>query len=133
MDVVLIIGRVLFSLIFIGSGAAGHFAQVDGTTGYAEMRGVKNGRILVQLSGALLILIAVGVIAGIWIDLAALLAIAWLLVANVMVHHFWNDTDAMMRQIEMTNFMKNLSMAGGALIMFALADQMGPTITDPLF
>lgn len=38
---------------------------------------------------------------------------------HVLVHDFWTDDDPMQRTGEMTNFMKNLSMAGGGLIMFA--------------
>lgn len=132
MDVLLIVGRVAYALIFLGSGVAGHFMEADGTAGYADMRGVKNAKILVQLSGVLLVVIAAGIMLGVWIDLAALLAIAWLLIANVAIHHFWTD-EGMTRQSEMTNFMKNLSMAGAALVIFALADQMGPTLTGPLF
>ena len=70
---------------------------------------------------------------GIWIDLAALLAIIFLLAANVMVHHFWSDDDPMTRQMEMTQFMKNLSIAGAGLIVIALAENMGPMLIDPLF
>ncbi len=133
MDVLLIIGRVLYAVIFLGSGFAGHLQQADATAGYAEMRGLKNAKAMVQVSGILMIAIALGIILGIWIDLAALGAIAFLLIGNVLIHHFWSDDDPMTQQMEMTQFMKNLSMAGGALVMFALADQMGPMIIDPLF
>ena len=133
MDALLIIGRILFAMIFLGSGVAGHILQTDGTAGYAESRGVSNARTLVLISGVALVLAAVGIILGIWIDLAALIAIAFLLAVNVMVHHFWSDDDPMTRQMEMTQFMKNLSMAGAGLIIIALADSMGPMLIDPLF
>ena len=54
-----------------------------------------------------------------------------------MVHHFWTDEDEMTKQIEMTNFMKNLSITGGALLAFALfataGDDIGLTVTGSLF
>ena len=133
MDALLIIGRVLYALIFLGSGVAGHFLQPDGTAGYAESRGVSNARTLVLVSGVMLVLAAIGIMLGIWIDLAALLAIIFLLASSVMVHHFWSDDDPMTRQMEMTQFMKNLSMTGAGLIIVALADSMGPMLIDPLF
>ena len=39
MDIVLIIGRVLFALLFINSGLA-HFTQRDAMTGYAQFKKV---------------------------------------------------------------------------------------------
>jgi putative oxidoreductase len=131
MDAMLIIGRVAFALIFIGSGVAGHLQQTKATAGYAQMRGLRNAPLLVRISGVGLVAIGTGIALGIWIDVAALGAIAYLLIANVTIHHFWTDSD-MLKQLEMSNFMKNLSMAGGALVMFALADQMGPMLVDPL-
>jgi putative oxidoreductase len=131
VDVVLIVGRVLFALLFVGSGIAAHLQQTSATAMYGQMRGVKNATTLVRVSGVLLVAIGIGIVLGIWIDVAALGAIAYLLTANVMVHHFWTDSD-MLKQLEVSNFMKNLSIAGGALIIFALADQMGPMLTAPL-
>ena len=54
MGIIILIGRILFGLIFLGSGIAGHFMQADATAGYAESRGVKNAKTLVQVSGALI-------------------------------------------------------------------------------
>ena len=55
---------------------------------------------------------------GIYPDLAGLMVAAYCLVAAFWVHHFWTD-EGMMQTMEMTNFMKNLSITGGALIAFA--------------
>lgn len=137
MSVVILIGRILFGLIFIGSGFGGHLMQTEGTTGYARSRGVPNARLLVQLSGVLITAGGLGVILGVWTDLAALGVAAYSLIAAFMVHHFWTDTDEMTKQVEMSMFMKNLSVAGGGLILFAFVAAAGGaldlTITDPLF
>ncbi len=136
MSVVVLIGRILFAMIFIGSGVGGHLKETESTTGYADVRGVPGSKVLVQVSGVLMTLGALGVIFGVWIDLAALGLAAYALVAAFVVHHFWTD-EGQMQQLEMTQFMKNLSMAGGALILFAFTATAGPaldfTITDPLF
>jgi hypothetical protein len=54
-----------------------------------------------------------------------------------MVHNLWRDDDAMTRQIEMSGFMKDLALAGGSLLAFALfassGDEIGLQITDSLF
>ncbi len=137
MSLVILIGRILFGLIFVGSGAAGHLAQTDATAGYAEMRGVKNAKVLVQISGVLILAGGLGVIFGVLADLAALGLVAYSLIAAFMVHHFWTDEDEMTKNMEMSLFMKNLSIAGGGLILFGFMAAAGPAvdfmITDPLF
>jgi uncharacterized membrane protein YphA (DoxX/SURF4 family) len=102
MSVVILIGRILFGLIFIGAGVAGHLMQADATAGYAKTRGVPNAKLLTQLSGLGILAGGVGVILGIWTDLAALGLVAYALIAAFMVHHFWTDTDEMTQQVEMS-------------------------------
>jgi uncharacterized membrane protein YphA (DoxX/SURF4 family) len=41
------------------------------------------------------------------------------------MHDFWTQTDAQAKQTEMISFFKNISMAGGALIIFAIAATEG--------
>ncbi len=137
MSVVILVGRILFALIFVGSGSAGHLLQTEGTAGYAGSRGVPNSKFLTQLSGALIFVGGAGVILGIFADLAALGLVAYSLIAAFWVHHFWTDEDPMTQQLEMSMFMKNLSMAGGGLILFAFLAAVGDgvdfMITDPVF
>jgi len=136
MEVLLLIGRILFSLIFLASGVAGHLMATDDTAGYAESRGVPNPRLLVQISGVLIALGGLGVIFGVWMDLAALGLLAYALIAAFMVHHFWTDTDDMTKNMEMSLFMKNISMAGGGLVIFVLSGAgvpMGWELGDRLF
>ncbi len=136
MSIVILIGRVLFGLIFIGSGINGHLMQTDATAAYGEMRGLKNSRLLVQISGVLIAAGGLGVILGIYTDLAALGLAAYALISAFLLHHFWTDEEQL-QVMEMTMFMKNLSIAGGGLILFAFTAAAGPaldfTITDPLF
>ncbi len=136
-SLLVLIGRILFSLIFIGSGIRGHLMETEATAGYAASRGVPNSKVLVQVSGVLITLGGLGVILGVWADLAALGLAAYALIAAFMVHHFWTDTDSMTQQMEMTNFMKNLSIAGAGIALFALFSMVGEGldffISDPLF
>ena len=121
MEVLLLVGRILFALIFLGSGLAGHLMDTEGTSGYASMRGVPNPTMLTRISGVLIAAGALGVILGVYMDLAALGLVAYTLIAAFWVHHFWTDEDPMMKQVEMSMFMKNLSIAGGGLVIFVLA------------
>jgi len=53
------------------------------------------------------------------------------------MHAFWKIEDPMMRGIQNAMFMKNVSMGGAALALFALfqqfGDEIGLTVTGPLF
>lgn len=138
MDVVVLIGRILFSMLALGSAVSGHFMATDGVAGYAQARGVKTGaRGLVLFSGVVLLVAALSIIFGIWPDLGALLYFGFLIAAAFIIHHFWTDEDPQMRQNEMTQFMKDFALAGAALIAFVYFVTVGDDgpfqITGSLF
>ena len=112
-----LVGRILLALIFILSGF-GKITGFDGTVGYIASKGLPMPQvvaaltILVELGGG--ILLAVGYKAR-W---AALALAAFSILAGLLFHNFWASpaAEAMNQQI---NFMKNLSIAGGMLMVFA--------------
>ena len=136
MDVVALIGRILFVLLFLGSGYA-HLAQTEAMAGYATSRGVPAAKLAVQASGVLIIVGALMVLLGIWADLGALLLVLFLIPTALLMHGFWKETDPQAKQLEMIQFQKDMGLAGAALLIFALivelGDGLGLTITGPLF
>ncbi|MEI8160465.1 MAG: DoxX family protein [Actinomycetes bacterium] len=139
MDVVLVIGRALFALIFVASGI-NHITKAEHMTGYAQFKKVPAAKASVILSGVLFLLAAASLILGVYADLGALVLAVLLVVMAVMFHNFWTQTDPQQKQMEQIAFFKNISMAGGALVMFAaLAAQtegarvVGPMMTNALF
>jgi uncharacterized membrane protein YphA (DoxX/SURF4 family) len=135
MEIILVIGRVLFALLFISSGLA-HFAQRDAMTGYAQFKKVPAAKFSVLLSGLVILLGGIYIALGIYADLGALLLAIFLIPTAFMMHNFWTIEDAQAKQGEMINFMKNLSLAGAALIIFALlanGADFGPSVTEPFF
>lgn len=136
MDVVALIGRILFALLFLGS-AFGHLTQSEAMAGYAASRGLPQPRLAVLGSGVLMLIGALMVLLGIWLDLGALLLVIFLVPTAVLMHPFWKETDAMTKQTEMISFQKDVALAGGALLILALyagyGADLGITITGPLF
>ncbi|MDV6013644.1 DoxX family protein [Haloechinothrix sp. LS1_15] len=135
MDVVVLIGRILFAALFIGSGI-NHLAQANAMTGYATSRGVPLAKVVVPVSGVWIIVGGLLVLLGIWADLGALLLLVHVVLSAALMHAFWQETDPQARQGEMVHFMKNTGLAGAALMAFALfaaVDDLGLTITGPLF
>ena len=108
MDAVLAIGRILFALLFISSGI-NHLTKLEAMTGYAKYKKVPAAKLAVLLSGVMLLLGGVYVALGIYADLGALL-----------MHAFWKETDPTAKMNESIAFFKDLSLAGAALILFAM-------------
>src|SRR5215204_4532555 len=124
MDVVVLIGRILFSALFLGS-AFGHLTQSEAMAGYTKARGVPAARAAGLGSGVLLLLGGLSVLLGIWADLGALLLVIFLVPTALLMHAFWKETDPMNRQTEMISFLKDLALAGAALALFALFAHVG--------
>ena len=132
MDTVLIIGRVLFALIFINSGIA-HFAKLEAMAGYATYKKLPAAKFGVLISGLLFLLGGIYIIAGYWVDLGALFLAITLILAAFIFHNFWKETDATAKMNEQIAFNKDLSLAGASLILFALIasgtlTDFGPTV-----
>jgi uncharacterized membrane protein YphA (DoxX/SURF4 family) len=136
MDVLFLIGRILFVGIFLGS-AMGHLTNTDAMAGYAESRGVKPGRPLTLVTGVQIAVGALLVLFGIWIDVGLILLALFLIPTAFLMHAFWKETDAMAKQMEQIQFMKDLALAGASIALLAavwmLGDDLGLVITDPLF
>ena len=136
MSTVFLIARIVFSIMFVMSGI-NHITKANDMTGYAQFKGVPSPKLAVIGSGVVMGLGGLSVILGVYADLGAIVLAAILLLMAVKMHNFWTLEDAQAKQADMIGFLKNVSMAGGALFMFALmateGSQYGPAITESLF
>ena len=133
MDVVILIGRVMFSLLFLGA-AMGHLIRSDAMANFAASRGVPQPQAATLLSGLLIGAGGLMVLLGIWADLGALLLFVFLMGTTFMVHRFWWETGDVRMQMQV-QFMKDLSLAGASLMLFAFfaTTDVGLMLTGPLF
>jgi putative oxidoreductase len=114
MKSVLLIGRILFSLIFIMSGGK-HFNEQ--TIQYAESHGVIMPHLLVPAAGVLAILGGISIVLGFKAKLGGWLIVAFLVPVTFTMHNFWVINDPKEHMTQMVMFMKNLSILGGAFII----------------
>jgi putative oxidoreductase len=112
MKSLVIIGRVFFSLIFLMT-LMGHFKQQ--TIDYVSSQGVPAASYLVPLSGIIASVGALSIILGYKAKAGAWLLIIFLIPVTFYMHAFWKETDPL--KMQMTNFMKNLSLIGAALLI----------------
>jgi len=120
------LGRLLLALIFIISG----FNKVmgwPGVVGAVEAKGLPipllfgAGAVLAELGGGLLVAL------GFKARFGALVLIVFTVVTTVVFHNFW-AFEGPDRQVQVINFMKNLSMTGGLLLILGYG--AGPLSVD---
>jgi|SRR6185436_6270214 len=114
MKYLVLLGRLFYSAIFIGSGL-GHFSS--GTVQYAQMHGVPMGGFLVPFSGVLALLGGLSILLGYRTRIGAWLIVLFLVPVTFMMHDFWNVQESGLKLMQQAMFMKNLSLLGAALLI----------------
>ena len=127
MEVVKLLGRILFAYMFVTAGV-NHFRMREGMAAYARGMGVPRPDVGVPLTGAMIFAGGLLIALGLWADLGALLIFAFLVPTAYFMHGYWRIDDPQQRQGQKIHFEKNLTMAGAALLIFFLFNQFGPQI-----
>jgi len=107
-----LIARISFSLIFL-LAAIGHFDAA--TIAFAKSAGVPLADLAVPASGILALVSGLSIALGFKARLGAIGIVLFLIPTTLMMHNFWSVTDPMMHQMQLTHFMKNVGLLGGAL------------------
>jgi putative oxidoreductase len=110
------LGRLLFVLVFLLS-APHHFDKttIDQAAAYLKWMPHDVVQILVPLSGVIALVGGLSVLCGLYTRFGAWLLILFLVPVTIMMHPFWRGPDPAHTQL--TNFLKNTSMCGGALLI----------------
>jgi len=108
--IVSLVARILLSAIFVTAGIS-KISGYEGTQAYMASHGLPGG--LLPLVIALEVIGGLAVLLGVFSRWAGL-ALAAFSIAAAFIFHF-NFAD----QAQATNFMKNVCMAGGFLLLFA--------------
>ncbi len=132
MDLLLILGRVLFGALWIGAGF-GHFKSLEAMTGYAKYKKLPAAKLGVIGSGLTFLVGGILIVLGTWVDLASLLIAVTVILAAIIFHQYWKETDANTKMQEMMAFNKDMALGGAALILFALVagglvTEFGPSV-----
>ena len=114
MDYLFLVSRILFGGYFVINGI-NHFRHLSGTAGYAASKGVPYPKLAVAFTGALLLLGGLGIVLGLYVRLAVLLLVVFLIPVTFKMHQYWKIGDPMQKMGEKINFQKNLALAGGAI------------------
>lgn len=138
MDVIELIGRLLFASAFLIS-PAGVLKQAPRLAGSPAMKRFPTPVAIVliritcleSLTGSVLIAL------GLWPDLGALLILGFLVPVTLAMHRFWEVDPGLPRKQKRDAFLNNASLAGGALLLFVLVVQAQDVplalVSGPLF
>jgi uncharacterized membrane protein YphA (DoxX/SURF4 family) len=86
--------------------------------------------------GVWLILAILSMVLGVWPDVGALMAAAFLVPTTILFHPYWTFSDPAQRRTQQSNFYRNISLLGATLALFVLFSITGPgrfAITGSLF
>lgn len=112
------LSRLMIATIFLMSAVGNKIPQFNNVAGYMASEGVPMPQVM--LAGAIVFLIvgSLSVIAGYKTRIGAGLLLVFLALATYFFHDFWNF-DGQEQQMQMIQFMKNLSLMGTMIFLMA--------------
>lgn len=99
-----------------------HFKHKDSLIGYAKSKGIAAPGAGVAITGILMIIGGLGIILGIFTQVALLAIVLFLIPTTFKMHAYWKETDPAAKMNEQINFMKNLALLGATIMLFFLPD-----------
>jgi len=111
-----IIGRSLLGLYFIIPGLSKIFDFVA-TLSLMRMKGVPFGSVLLPLTIIIQLLGGIFLILGRNIRVTSIILFCLTIIINIYIHNFWALTGDPSQGHEIQNFVKNLAIAAGLLIL----------------
>jgi putative oxidoreductase len=113
-DVLILVGRIMLAWVFVGSayGAINNFA---GSVGYFTSLKLVAPELFVWVALLVEFLISVSLILGVGTRYGAILAFVFVVVATALAHRYWEYPAGAQQIGQYNNFLKNISIIGGAL------------------
>ncbi len=111
-----LVGRVLLGWLFLASAWA-KFSGIAGFAGYLTALGVPAPMFFAWVGAIAEAVIGITLILGIATRYGALLALVFLVAATLLAHRYW-EYPVEQQLAQYNNFLKNLSILGGMLLVF---------------
>lgn len=123
-----LLGRTIFGSYFIYNGI-NHLKNTTAMSRYAGAKGVPAAEQAVQATGGMLVAGGLSILAGLKPRQGLATIIAFLVPVSLQMHRFWEQEDPQKKQLEMTQFLKNMALVGAALALMAV-DEPWPASVD---
>lgn len=110
------VARLLLATVFIFAGIS-KFLNPEPALTLMALKGVSNPHLLLYLAITIEIVGALSLILGWKTRWGAFVLVVFVIIMNYLMLQFWNEPEGPVRQAEMMNFFKNLSLIGGLLYL----------------
>lgn len=110
------VGQIIFGAYFLYQGF-NHFYNHKALAGYAKFKGIPAATPAVVVTGILLFLGGLGIALNTYVDISAVLLLAFLIPTTFTMHAFWSSKDPATKMNEQIAFLKNIALIG-AVLMF---------------
>ncbi|MBR0710180.1 DoxX family protein [Bradyrhizobium liaoningense] len=116
-DLLILVGRILLAWVFVGSvyGALGNFS---GSVGYFRSLHVPAPLLFTTATVALEILMSACLIFGVGTRYCAIVMFLFVFSATAIGHRYWEYPAGAQQIGQYNHFLKNISIMGGALLIF---------------
>ena len=114
-DVILLLARILLMILFVLSGWS-KLSGFEGTVGYMTSLRAPAPMLAAAVAVIMELLVGILLILGFYTRPLALLFALWVLGTALLGHPFWNMVEPE-RSANMTQFLKNLAIVGGLLLL----------------
>ncbi len=116
-DVLILIARILLAWVFLAV-AYGAITNFAGSLGYFTSLKVSSPELFTWLALLVELLISASLILGFGTRYGAIIALVFVVVATALAHRYWEYPAGPQQIGQYNNFLKNISIMGGALAIF---------------
>lgn len=115
-DLLILIGRILLAWVFVGS-AYGALTNFSGSVSYFRSLNLPVPQVFTTITVVLEIVLSAGLILGIGTRYCAILLLLFVVSATAIGHRYWEYPAGPQQIGQYNNFLKNISISGGALLI----------------
>jgi putative oxidoreductase len=119
METLFVVGRLIYGVPLLYMGIS-NFWRLDKMTEDARAKGIPMPE-LAAICGMIWLIIGVlAIILNYFALIGGIMVAVFLVISGIKIHDYWTVTDPKIRHIEMTQFEKNIIIAGAALAIAAV-------------
>ena len=118
-NISLLIGRIIIGLYFLGLGAVAKIFNYDYVYKYMLEHEVPFTHIALVLTIIIQFICSVGIIIGWHSKVSAFVLALLTIIINYYMHDFWDMSSGIQQEHELQNFVKNMGIVAGLLILSA--------------
>lgn len=116
----LLIGRIMIGLYFLALGAIAKIFNYESMFKYMIDHGVPFTHIALALTIIIQFICSIGIIIGWHSKISAFTLALLTLIINYYMHDFWDMSSGIQQEHELQNFVKNMGIVAGLLILSAV-------------